>query len=58
MDRIDWETRLEMWTQVVLTIGCGTRAIARMAVGVSRLTHLALRDEPGSQAEGSWRLGG
>lgn len=58
MDRIDLETRLEMWTQVVLTIGCGPRAIAKMAVGVSRLSHLALPDEPGSQADGSWRLDG
>lgn len=41
---------MEMWILVLLILGCGVLAMAEMAVGASRISHLAMRAEQGSAA--------
>lgn len=41
---------MEIWILVLLIFGCGILAMAEMAVGASRISHLAMRAEQGSQA--------
>ena len=39
---------MEFWILVFLILGSGLLAMAEMAVGASRNTHLAMREEQGS----------
>lgn len=41
---------MEIWILVALILGCGVLAMAEMAVGASRISHLAMRAEAGSTA--------
>lgn len=41
---------MEIWILVALILGCGVLAMAEMAVGASRISHLAMRAEQGSAA--------
>lgn len=41
---------MEIWILVLLILGCGVLAMAEMAVGASRISHLAMRAEQGSAA--------
>lgn len=41
---------MELWLLVALILGCGILAMAEMAVGASRNSHLAMRAEQGSTA--------
>lgn len=41
---------MEIWILVALILGCGVLAMAEMAVGASRTSHLAMRAEQGSPA--------
>lgn len=41
---------MEIWLLVALIAGCGVLAMAEMAVGASRISHLAMRAEQGSSA--------
>jgi len=41
---------MEIWILVALIMGCGVLAMAEMAVGASRSSHLAMRAEQGSAA--------
>lgn len=41
---------MEIWILVALILGCGVLAMAEMAVGASRISHLAMRAEQGSMA--------
>jgi putative hemolysin len=41
---------VEIWILVALILGCGVLAMAEMAVGASRISHLAMRAEQGSVA--------
>jgi putative hemolysin len=41
---------MEIWILVILILGCGVLAMAEMAVGASRISHLTLRAEQGNQA--------
>ncbi len=41
---------MEIWLLVALIAGCGVLAMAEMAVGASRISHLAMRAEQGSTA--------
>lgn len=41
---------MEIWILVLLILGCGVLAMAEMAVGASRISHLAMRAEQGSLA--------
>src|SRR5450830_769318 len=41
---------MEIWVLVALILGCGVLAMAEMAVGASRTSHLAMRAEHGSTA--------
>lgn len=41
---------MEIWILVLLILACGLLAMAEMAIGASRTTHLAMRAEQGSAA--------
>ncbi|UCV02796.1 hemolysin family protein [Dechloromonas denitrificans] len=41
---------MEIWILVALILSCGVLAMAEMAVGASRISHLAMRAEQGSTA--------
>lgn len=41
---------MEIWILVVLILSCGILAMAEMAIGASRVSHLAMRAEQGSLA--------
>lgn len=41
---------MEIWILVALILGCGVLAMAEMAVGASRNSHLSMRAEQGSKA--------